>query len=329
MNKRNRFVNLLLVAVSVIASLAAAEAGLRLFFRETLGFISDDERGLVYRYDSELGWFPKEGYETDFSGAARTIHIKNNSLGFRDIEHNIDGKPVMLFLGDSFVWGYDVEAEERFTEKLRQKLPDWNIFNLGISGYGTDQEILLLKRFIGYYKPKVVFLVMCIENDLRDNASNMRYGYFKPYFDVTGNGLVLKGVPVPKNLTYFVRNHPLLSRLWIARLLSVAIYPRLVFNDDPAASEILNLGHKNPTLLLLREMKTLTEQNGARFFVGLEQPHRQIEAFLDQEGVSYVQLFTFDRYMADGVHWTPGGHTKVSDIIYAFLKDNGITGDMN
>lgn len=315
-----------MIAVSVVASLAAVEVGLRLFFRETLGFISDDERGLVYRYDSELGWFPKEGYETDFSGAARTIHVKNNRLGFRDIEHNIDDRPVMLFLGDSFVWGYDVEAEERFTEKLRRKFPGWNIFNLGISGYGTDQELLLLKRFIGYYKPKVVFLVMCIENDLHDNASNMRYGYFKPYYDVTENGLVLQNVPVPKNLTYFVRSHPALSRLWTTRLLSVAIYPGLVFNDDPNASDILNLSQKNPTLLLLQEMKTLTERNGARLFVGLEQPHRQIEAFLDQEGVPYVQLLTFDRYMADGVHWTPEGHAKVSDMIYVFLKDKGIRG---
>jgi len=321
---RHGLIKISVILVSLFAGLAIAETGLRLFFADSLGVVLNDERGVVYRYDPELGWFPKENLDTIFDGAARRIHVKSNSLGFRDIEHKVDERPVILFLGDSFVWGYDVEAEERFTERLREKMPGWNILNLGVSGYGTDQELLLLKKYIGFYKPKVVFLVICVGNDLHDNASNMRYGYFKPYFDLSEKGMVLKGVPVSKNLTYFVRNHPMLSRLWTLRLVRVALYPRLVFNDDPNAREIINIGKKNPTLHLLREMKKVADLHGARFFVGLEQPHREIEASLDADGIPYTQLFTIDRYMADGIHWTPEGHLKVAEMIHQFLSDKGI-----
>ena len=102
-------------------------------------------------------------------------------------------RPGILFLGDSYLWGYDVEAAERFTDKLQVRHPEWSIYNLGVSGYGTDQEYLLLNRYFDEYKPQVVFLLFCEETDHEDNRSNMRYGgYYKPYCTITGNRLELK-----------------------------------------------------------------------------------------------------------------------------------------
>lgn len=310
--------NILIILVSLLTALIMVEMILRYSFKE-LQVIANDERSTIYRYDSALGWFPKEGFEGYFKGMSRMVSVKNNSRGFRDVEHIISNKPVMLFIGDSFVWGYDVEAEERFTERLRKRIPGWDIYNLGVSGYGTDQEYLLLKDQIGYYKPKVVFLIMCIGNDLHDNASNFRYGYFKPYFAIEGKGLRLKGVPPAKNLTYFVKNHPLLSKLMIARFVAVALYPRIVFNDEPIAAEIVNLGPRNPTLHILLEINMLVEKNGGKLIVGFEQPHREIEDFLRRNRILYLQLFTSDRFLATGLHWTPKGHEDVAEMIYEFL----------
>ncbi len=83
------------------------------------------ERSLSYGYDAELGWVPVPGSVSTVT-TARTIHAKHNSLGFRDIEFKPDGRPVMMFLGDSFVWGVDAEASERFTDILRNKLPGFS-----------------------------------------------------------------------------------------------------------------------------------------------------------------------------------------------------------
>src|ERR1041385_1711690 len=70
------------------------------------------ERSLSYGYDAELGWAPVANSETTVT-TARTIHAAHNSLGFRDIAFAPDGRRELLFIGDSFVWGVDAEANER------------------------------------------------------------------------------------------------------------------------------------------------------------------------------------------------------------------------
>src|SRR5689334_13030126 len=101
------------------------------------GFPGHDEKSLMYRYDEQLGWFPVPARTNKFT-ASRTITVGNNRKGFRGPELTLDEKPRIMFIGDSFTWGYDVEASERFTEKLQARHQELSIHNLGVSGYGTD-----------------------------------------------------------------------------------------------------------------------------------------------------------------------------------------------
>ena len=41
----------------------------------------------IYNYDAELGWFPVPNSDVSFTGI-RTIRVRHNSLGLRDIEHD-------------------------------------------------------------------------------------------------------------------------------------------------------------------------------------------------------------------------------------------------
>src|SRR6266404_8465824 len=188
-----------------LATLAALEIFLRvadfLELRETLS-----ERSLSYRYDAELGWAPVPNSSSQIT-TFRTTHFKHNSLGLRDEEFSLDAKPTILFLGDSFVWGLDSEANERFSDLLKPKIPDYKILAAGVSGYGTDQEYLLLKRLWPKVKPAVVVLIFCGLNDRLDNSTNIRYeGYQKPYFATAPDGsLVLTGQPVPKSRQQYFR----------------------------------------------------------------------------------------------------------------------------
>jgi hypothetical protein len=105
------------VAVITIVTLGALEIVLRIVdLRELREGVS--ERSLSYRYDAELGWMPIPGSTSSVSNA-RTIQARHNSLGLRDDEFTLDAKPIILFLGDSFVWGLDAEAGERFSELLK------------------------------------------------------------------------------------------------------------------------------------------------------------------------------------------------------------------
>src|SRR5438309_4659690 len=195
------------VGVSVLmtmATLAALEVVLRVAdFRELREGVS--ERSLSYRYDAELGWAPIPNSSSVVTNA-RSIHARHNSLGLRDEELSLDARPTILFLGDSFVWGLDAEADERFTDLLKPKTPGYKILAAGVSGYGTDQEYLLLKRLWPKVKPAVVVLIFCAQNDRLDNSTNVRYdSYQKPYFATQPDGSVLlMGQPVPKShLLYF------------------------------------------------------------------------------------------------------------------------------
>src|SRR5882762_9040082 len=142
----------------------------------------DDERSLMYRYDKTLGWFPIANRQAYLLGS-RAFGVTNNSEGFRASERTASDKPGIIFLGDSFVWGYDVEASERFTDKLQALHPELAIYSMGVSGYGTDQEFLLLREQLKRVRPILVFLVYCTVNDDLENSENMlQRQYYKPYF---------------------------------------------------------------------------------------------------------------------------------------------------
>ena len=82
--------------------------------------------------------------------------MNHNSRRFRDVEHKKTDTSSIVFLEDSFTWGYDIEAEERYTDLLRDSLGLLKIYNLGVSGYGTDQEFILLQQQFDFYKPEIV-----------------------------------------------------------------------------------------------------------------------------------------------------------------------------
>src|SRR6266571_4475552 len=126
-------------ALGIVAVLAAFELVLHALNLPYLR--ADGWSSIRYRYDPELGWSPVANLHV-MSALPRTIALSNNSLGLRDREFRRNGKPTILFLGDSLTWGYNVEASERFTDLLREQLPAHNVLNAGVSGFGTDQEYL-------------------------------------------------------------------------------------------------------------------------------------------------------------------------------------------
>ncbi len=77
-----------------------------------------------------------------------------NSLGFRDNEFLPKGtKRRVVVLGDSFPMGLAVEPQHSFPKKLQSLRPDIEVLNLGIQGYGPDQELLTYRRIKSSVKP--------------------------------------------------------------------------------------------------------------------------------------------------------------------------------
>lgn len=301
--------------VLLVSLVLAAELGVRLLLPVPQPQLPD-ERSLLYRYDSRIGWAPIADQSRAYTGS-RTIAVANNSLGFRDREHGTKSKRRVVFLGDSFVWGYDVQQNERFTERLQQALPQWDVMNMGVSGYGTDQEYLLLGANFEQLDPDVVFLVFCAENDRDDNSSSLRYGYFKPYFLMENGSLTPAGVPVPKSARYYQAEHATLARLVYRSAFLGGLNDAVWRHWQPQERRV-----PDPTWQLVATLKHFVESRHARFLCGVTAPSAELTQLFAQAGVQCLDLSTTLRYPSHGNHWTPEGHNYVSRQIAPFLGPN-------
>ena len=300
----------LTVLLVTALTLAVTELLLRVAdFRELRQDAS--ERSLAYGYDAELGWAPIPNSVSTVT-TARTIHATHNSLGFRDIEFSPGGRPVMLFVGDSFVWGVDAEADERFTDLLRNKLTQFTIVNAGVSGYGTDQEYLWLKRIWPKVRPAIVVLLFCTDNDRKDNSTNVRYQrYRKPYFQTRADDtLALRGQPVPQSLQALIRDNGLVRNLWLARL-AAAAYVEI---SSPTVSV------PDPTERLVDDIDEFVGAHDAKLLLALQSRDDRLIAHLQARRIPFVTLDGAAAYGAQyGSHFTPAGHEFVSRRLLEFF----------
>jgi hypothetical protein len=158
----------LLTLPAVVAVLLAVEAWVRLTWDEKRGtpalYISDPV--LVQRFAPHYsGWF-----------AGVPIHI--NNLGMRDTrDYALEKKANtfrILLLGDSVAFGHGSIYEHTYSYLLEQRLKawrpaiDWQIWNAGVPGYNTSQELVYLERVGRAYQPDLV-IVGFHPNDVTSN----------------------------------------------------------------------------------------------------------------------------------------------------------------
>jgi lysophospholipase L1-like esterase len=154
--------------VSAVVSMLAIELWVRWRW--------DDRRGTpgFYISDPVLGQRLTPGYDGWFAG----VPVRINALGFRDSrDYSLAKKPGtfrILVLGDSVTFGHgalsDTTYPYLFEQRLKQWRPDidWEVWNLGVPGYNTTQELKYLERVGPSYQPDLV-IVGFYENDLADN----------------------------------------------------------------------------------------------------------------------------------------------------------------
>jgi lysophospholipase L1-like esterase len=121
--------------------------------------------------------------------------VEFNSRGFHDTEHLIDRKNNtyrILVLGDSFTEALQVKRSEMFSYLLEKNLNEMKlpveVISLGISSYGTDQELMMYRCVGRLYKPDLVLLNFSA-NDSGDNY--FKKSPYKPQFYLKNDELVL------------------------------------------------------------------------------------------------------------------------------------------
>lgn len=136
--------------------------------------------------------------------------ITKNEYGTRDTNNKDPSKENIILLGDSQVETAqkDTNMPARILEKnLNQK---YNVFSFGAWGWGTDQQLLILKKNIKNINPKFI-IVFFTPNDLTDNFHNIGFFGEKPTFKINKK----KELEFPKNENI----KKLLNNLWSYRFL--------------------------------------------------------------------------------------------------------------
>ena len=136
----------------------------------------DERRGRpgFYVSDAVLGQRLAPNYDGWFAG----VPVKINALGFRDDRDYGIEKPAggfrILVLGDSVTFGHGTRSDTTYPYLLEQRLREWKpeiawqVWNLGVPGYATSQELAYLERIGARYDPDLV-IVGFYQNDLTGN----------------------------------------------------------------------------------------------------------------------------------------------------------------
>jgi hypothetical protein len=185
---RNIIGNLFLVLLGAVLGLLLAEATLRIIgFNRPIPMVADPILGSVHR--------PSLSFRHTDEGDAI---VSTNSFGHRDRGHDLK-KPEGVFriavLGDSYAEAYQVNHNEAFWAVLEDRLNQCDAFgkkvevlNFGVHGYGTAQELLMLRHKVWNFDPDFVLLAFLTGNDVRNNSKTLEPDKRRPFFSLNGEG---------------------------------------------------------------------------------------------------------------------------------------------
>lgn len=311
----------------------------------------------LWVYDRTKGWFHSpHGAGELFHGGPDRGRVRLNALGLRGGEVSRlkpDGVARVLVFGDSFVFGLGVDEENVFTTQLERCLDSvtscrHEVINMGVSGYSTDQELLLLEELGLKLSPDVVVLVVC-DNDFQGNTEDFVYRrYYKPYFDLGDGGQIsLANSPVP-----------LLSRsqrvkLFLGQESNVWNFVRSRKAESPSATRLLNfleVGQPRESLVdpveitaaLIRAFANRVDAAGAKFFV-INTGHRgertplfhALRPKLRSPGIHQLgleEMLGNARRDAPAklwdfpgdIHWNRDAHRLAAEIVCTYVVKHGL-----
>lgn len=288
------------IFLSIIASLLLVEVIVRVF---NLGgdyfFRHDDYIGYIH-IPNRVGWILNRG-------EGSKVKIQINSFGLRDREYSLKKPPStkrILILGDSYAEAFQVNLEDSFEEILENMLNRksgqfrYEVANGGVSGFGTDNELLFYRHLGRQFSPDLVILTFVL-NDVRENSYTFEKRYKgevrEPYFILEDGKLKLMNYPSVRGFeslrTFVVENIHTFFYLW--RFFQFRKLKENAVNENegmPLQFEIYLPGYDKEwedawqlTKALILQLRREVEADGAKFMlvtitqsVQLYAKHREI-----------------------------------------------------
>ncbi|WP_341739177.1 SGNH/GDSL hydrolase family protein [Microcoleus sp. CAWBG640] len=245
----------------IIGELGLRVAGIQGYPK--IGDLVDSAPTNFHTADRDLGWKLKPGVSGEWKGEGASF-VQVNSDGLRDREHTKAKPPNTLrvaVLGDSFTEAIHVPIEQTFWSKLERKLANCEavkgrkkveVINFGVQGYGTAQELVMLRKKVWDYSPDIVVLAFFIGNDVINNSPKLEYDRYRPFFVYDASGKLVPDMSF-RTLRPIDRNRYAVSAIdklpaWLvnnSRILQVVKKVELERKKQQLSNDFTNLSTQN------------------------------------------------------------------------------------
>lgn len=210
-----------LAAVALV--LGTAEVGVRLMSGAER--TDQDDQLPMCRPDPVTLWRYRPDIQLTYRAPEFEMRIRTNDEGLRGAAMPAGSAPTVLFIGDSFTFGWGVSEAERYTDVIARLLGDVRTVNAGHWMYTFDQQLLLMRQLVERHRPMVVvqgFYWMHVRSlfnhQLERNADGSLRAVLDPKIHVDPRGVL-------KFRSDWLERPPLGSQL-------VALVARAVLNRD-------------------------------------------------------------------------------------------------
>jgi len=193
------FSKLLLLTFSVVLTLVVAEVALRIAH---IGYPSLGGKLMIFTWDPYTGVALRPGAE-GWAHTEADLYVRVNREGMHDDrEHSVQKPPNtyrIAVLGDSFVEAFQVPTDKAFWSVLDRQLDGCpalggkkvESLNFGVSGFGTAQELEMLRSRVWQYSPDLVLLAFFTGNDIQNNNRILQQDPYRPDYVEKDGKLVL------------------------------------------------------------------------------------------------------------------------------------------
>lgn len=271
-----------------MVSLLIVEAGLRFAGYRPLAVKEYAKRVKTTQFHSLKGWELKVGtfHQQPYSTKGSEIIYTQLQGGFRRSyplqDSTLSDKPKLVLIGGSYTRGNAISDDETFPWKLQQRLPELEILNYGVGGYGTLQSLMALEQFLPTIRQRKLVIYGLIGHHSQRNVSTTSWistlsrfrvnDLYIPYVKIVDNERIQRQPPLHFSPFPLRENSALISLIeqaWIS------IRWRK-HNDEPLALI---------TTKLVSEMKKQSSKHDADFLVVLLSVNEKAAA-------NYMKIFS-------------------------------------
>jgi hypothetical protein len=182
------FQNFTLLIIWILILIFITEGIFRLFiYLKFIKYPNIKEDEITYRYSGNKDLI----YELKPNFSSVDGMYQTNKYGMRDYKYSLTKLSNVIricVLGDSVAFGYDLVTVEQTFEKLlevklnnKSKIIKFEILNFSVPGYNSYQEEITLKEKVIKFKPDIILVGFCLNDDTYTDGYDELARELSPY----------------------------------------------------------------------------------------------------------------------------------------------------